>query len=118
LIRFHKKKFDGMLCKVDASKYARSLEQNPTLPYRVTPGHRNWQMETAIWNLASFLHCALKPTGSDLGSFSMIFLMIFLMILSVKFLIFSMKFLIFSMKISIFSMNFCNDFLHDFLNDS
>jgi len=28
--------------------------------YRVIPGHRNWQIETAFWNLAGFLHCALE----------------------------------------------------------
>ena len=26
------------------------------LSYRVVPGHRNWQIETAAWNLAGFLH--------------------------------------------------------------
>jgi len=28
--------------------------------YRVVPAHRNWhwQIETAVWNLAGFLHCA------------------------------------------------------------
>ena len=24
--------------------------------YRVNPAHRNWQIETAVWNLAGFLH--------------------------------------------------------------
>jgi hypothetical protein len=24
------------------------------LEYRVVPGHRNWQIETAAWNLAGF----------------------------------------------------------------
>jgi len=28
--------------------------------YRVIPAHRNWQIETAVWNLAGFLHCALE----------------------------------------------------------
>jgi len=32
LVRFHKKEFDEMLCKLDSSKFARSFEQNPTLP--------------------------------------------------------------------------------------
>jgi len=58
-----------MLCKLDASKYARSFEQNPTLPYRVIPGHRNWQIETAVWNLAGFLHCALKTRWQRFGHF-------------------------------------------------
>ena len=40
---------------------------------RVVPGHRNWQIETAAWNLASFLHFFKKPAGSDLGSFLMIY---------------------------------------------
>jgi len=28
--------------------------------YSSVPGHRNWQIETAVWNLAGFLHCALE----------------------------------------------------------
>jgi len=28
--------------------------------YRVIPEHGNWQIETAVWNLAGFLHCALE----------------------------------------------------------
>jgi len=28
--------------------------------YRVIPGPSKWQIETAVWNLASFLHCALE----------------------------------------------------------
>ena len=27
--------------------------------YRVILAHGNWQIETAVWNLAGFLHCAL-----------------------------------------------------------
>jgi len=26
--------------------------------YSSIPGHRNWHMKTAVWNLAGFLHCA------------------------------------------------------------
>jgi len=39
---------------------------------RVVPGHRNWQIKTAPWNLAGFLPFFEKPAGSDLGSFLMI----------------------------------------------
>ena len=28
--------------------------------YRVVPGHRNWQIETAAWIWPSFFHCALE----------------------------------------------------------
>jgi len=31
-IRFHKNEFDELLCKLDSSEFARSIEQNPTLP--------------------------------------------------------------------------------------
>ena len=31
-----------------------------TTSYRVVPGHRNWQIETAVWNLAGFLHFTLE----------------------------------------------------------
>jgi len=41
--------------------------------YRVFPGHSNWQIDTAAWNLASFLHFFQKPAGSELGSFLMIY---------------------------------------------
>jgi len=37
------------LCKVGGS-----------VCYRVVPAHRKWQLETAAWNLAGFLHCALE----------------------------------------------------------
>jgi len=33
------------------------------------PGHTNWEIETAVWNLAGFFHFFYKPAGSDLGSF-------------------------------------------------
>jgi len=49
--------------------------------YSGVPGNRNWQIETAVWNLAGFLHCALQiccQAGSDLGSFLMIFVNNFL----------------------------------------
>jgi len=32
LVRFHKNEFDEMMCKLGSSEYARSFEQNPTLP--------------------------------------------------------------------------------------
>ena len=37
--------------------------------YRVVPGHRNWQIETAFWNLAGFLHCALENRWQRFGQF-------------------------------------------------
>ena len=39
------------------------------LVYRVIPGHRNWQIETAVWNLAGFLHCALETRWQRFGQF-------------------------------------------------
>jgi len=35
----------------------------------VIPGHKNWQMETAVWNLAGFLHCALETRWQRFGQF-------------------------------------------------
>jgi len=32
LVPFHKNEFDEMLCKLDPSDFARSFEQNSTLP--------------------------------------------------------------------------------------
>jgi len=60
--------------------------------YSNITAHKNWQIETAVWNLAGFLHC-LKPADSDLGSFLQIFFMIFLMTPCMKILIFSVKIL-------------------------
>jgi len=39
--------------------------------YRVvpSPGHRNWQIGTAVWNLAGFLHCALETCWQRFGQF-------------------------------------------------
>jgi len=37
------------------------------------PGHRNSQLETAAWNWAGFFTVLQKPTGSNLGSFLMIY---------------------------------------------
>jgi len=39
----------------------------------VIPGHRNWRIETAVWNLAGFLHCALE-TRWRCGQFLKVFL--------------------------------------------
>ena len=41
--------------------------------YRVVPGSRNWQVETADWNLAGFLHYFQKPAGRHLGQFLKIY---------------------------------------------
>jgi len=35
----------------------------------VVPAHRNWQIETAAWNLAGFLHCALETRWQRFGQF-------------------------------------------------
>ena len=37
--------------------------------FRVIPGHRNWQIENAVWNLASFLLCALETRWQRFGQF-------------------------------------------------
>jgi len=37
--------------------------------YSSIPGHRNWQIETAVWNLAGFLHCALETRLQRFGQF-------------------------------------------------
>jgi len=74
--------------------------------YSRVPAHRNWQIETAVWNLASFLpHCAFKTRWQRFGQFLNDFLKDFLND-------FSMKILIFSVKISIFFMKVSN-FLHE-----
>jgi len=31
-VRYHEDEFYEMLCKLDSTKFARSFEQNPTLP--------------------------------------------------------------------------------------
>jgi len=55
--------------------------------YSRVPGHRNWQIETAVWNLAGFLrfqsgvfdkpagNAAVfdKPADNDVGSFLMLY---------------------------------------------
>jgi len=42
--------------------------------YRAVPAHRNWQIETAVWNLAGFLHCALETRWQRSGQFLNYFL--------------------------------------------
>ena len=37
--------------------------------YSSIPGYRNWQIETAVWNLAGFLHCALETHWQRFGQF-------------------------------------------------
>ena len=39
------------------------------LGYRVIPGHRNSQIETSVWNLAGFLHCAVETRWQRFGQF-------------------------------------------------
>ena len=46
--------------------------------YRVVPAHRNWQIETAAWSLAGFLHCALETRWQRFGHFLNVFLDCFL----------------------------------------
>jgi len=62
--------------------------------YRVVPGHKNWQIETAVWNLAGFLHCALETCWQRFGQFFNDFLHDFLY----ENFIFSMKILDFLYK--------------------
>jgi len=35
----------------------------------MVPAHRNWQTETAAWNLAGVLHCALETRWQRFGQF-------------------------------------------------
>ena len=37
--------------------------------YSRVPAHRNWQIETATWNLAGFLHCTLETRWQRFGQF-------------------------------------------------
>jgi len=37
--------------------------------YRVIAAHRNWQIESAVCNLAGFLHCALETRWQQSGRF-------------------------------------------------
>jgi len=37
--------------------------------YSSIPGHKNWQIENAVWNLAGFLHCALETHWQLVGQF-------------------------------------------------
>jgi len=46
--------------------------------YRVVWGQRNWKIETAVWNLASFLHCALEIRWQRCGQFLFFYLHDFL----------------------------------------
>jgi len=74
-------------------------------------GHRNWQIETAVWNLAGFLHCALETHWQRCGQFLNDFLNGFLNDFLYENL-FSFKILFFSVKIPIFSMKII-DFLYE-----
>ena len=71
----------------------------PSFPYSRVPGHRNWQIETAVWNLAGFLHCALGTRLQRFGQFLNDFLNDFLDDFLYGNLTFSMKNLIFTLKI-------------------
>jgi len=37
--------------------------------YRVVPGHRNWQIETAVWNWAGFFTEGLETRWQRFGQF-------------------------------------------------
>jgi len=41
--------------------------------YSRVPAHRNWQIETAAWNLAGFFHCASKTCWQRFGQFLNVF---------------------------------------------
>jgi len=77
--------------------------------YRVIPGHGNWQIETAVWNLAGFLHCALETRWQRFGQFLDDFLNDFCDDFLYENLNFPYK--------KIFYMKNLNDFFYDFLND-
>jgi len=80
----------------------------------VVPGHRNWQIETAVWNVAGFLHCALETRWQRFRQFINDILYDVLY----KNLNFLYENLNFSMKILDFLHENLNDFLYDFLNNS
>jgi len=64
--------------------------------YSRVPGHRNREIEPAVWHLAAFLHCALETRWQLFGQFLSDFLndsKFFSVILLMKFLILCMKFL-------------------------
>jgi len=82
-----------------------------TRTYRVIPGHRNWQIETAVWNLAGFLHFALETRWQRFGQFLNDFLNDFFNDFLNNFL-YEKSILILSMKILIFSMKIIN-FLYE-----
>jgi len=86
--------------------------------YSRVPGYENCQIETAAWNLAGFLNCALEICWQRFGQFLNDFLNVFLMIVFMKILIFSMKVIIFSMRILDFRVENLDDFLYGFPNDS
>jgi len=50
-------------------RFVRVVQRYALFTYRVIPGHRNWQIETAVWNLAGFLHCALETRYKRFGQF-------------------------------------------------
>jgi len=45
------------------------ISSQSDLSYRVVPGHRNWQVEIAVWNFAGFLHCALETRWQQFWQF-------------------------------------------------
>jgi len=55
-----------------------NAQQHPAAYYRVVPAHKNWQIETAAWNLAGFLHCASGTRWQRFGHFLTGFLYDFL----------------------------------------
>jgi len=59
-------------CLHHACRWTSKDERNFTVLGRVysgVPGHRNWQIGTAVWNLAGFLHCALESHWQRFGQF-------------------------------------------------
>jgi len=60
---------------------------NYTTYYSRDPAHRNWQIEIAAWNLASFLQCALETCWQRFGQSLNDLFNDFLMIFSMKILI-------------------------------
>jgi len=47
--------------KIRLDKLKKSENDAVLSVYRVGPGHRNWQIETTVWNVAGFLYFFKKP---------------------------------------------------------
>ena len=89
--------------------------------YGVIPAHRNWEIETAVWNLAGFLHCAAALASETRWQRFGQFLNYFLYDLlchgeNLDFLYENHNFLCELREILDFLCDKSNDFLYDFLD--